>query len=309
MTDSLFPIAAVGYALPPAVGRHIETFVHGRPPATVDAYRRALVDCFATLRLPIGAIALEDLQAYADELRARYCDADGPTASVRVRLYAIRRFFRFAAAQGWVARNPALELQVPKPRRIASRRVLSHEEVMAMIYKAANERDRILLRTLYVTGLRVSELCRLRCYSVQLHPDGYGILLVDGKGNRPRELAFPASLYADLVRVKGAREATAPLFTGGHRYAAGRALPIPPGDWPMTRDGVLRIVARAAARAGIVDKAPTPHWLRHAHIAHALHNGADVFATSRTAGHASVSTTAVYAHPKARDSSAFFVRG
>jgi site-specific recombinase XerD len=68
---------------------------------------------------------------------------------------------------------------------------------------------------------------------------------------------------------------------------------------------VHRIVKRAAQRAGL-GTTVSAHWLRHAHVGHALDRGALVQAT---VGHASLATTSRYAHARPSDSSSRYLPG
>ncbi len=69
-----------------------------------------------------------------------------------------------------------------------------------------------------------------------------------------------------------------------------------------------RIVKAAAARAGLSPKV-SAHWLRHAHVSHALDAGAPVHLVQTTVGHASLATTSRYADARPGDSSARYLAG
>ena len=64
----------------------------------------------------------------------------------------------------------------------------------------------------------------------------------------------------------------------------------------MRLDAVNDLVAAAARRAGL-DGPPTPHQLRHAFASNVLDAGGSVDEAQELLGHASVSSTEVYAHP------------
>ena len=51
------------------------------------------------------------------------------------------------------------------------------------------------------------------------------------------------------------------------------------------------------------------HWLRHAHVSHALDRGAPVHLVQATVGHASLTTTSRYAHARPGDSSSRYLPG
>jgi integrase/recombinase XerD len=76
---------------------------------------------------------------------------------------------------------------------------------------------------------------------------------------------------------------------------------------PISERYALEIVKGAARDAGLTDKI-SPHWLRHAHISHALDNGAPVSLVSQSVGHADMKTTSIYAHARPGDSSGLYLK-
>lgn len=75
----------------------------------------------------------------------------------------------------------------------------------------------------------------------------------------------------------------------------------------MDRSSVHRVVKAAATCAGLSDAIST-HYLRHAHVSHALRHGAPVHVVRDTVGHASLETTSRYAHAMPDDSSATYLQ-
>jgi integrase/recombinase XerD len=71
---------------------------------------------------------------------------------------------------------------------------------------------------------------------------------------------------------------------------------------------VHRIVKAAAARAGL-PRAVSAHYLRHAHVSHALDRGAPAHLVQATVGHSDLRTTSRYAHARPNESSSTYLRG
>ena len=94
------------------------------------------------------------------------------------------------------------------------------------------------------------------------------------------------------------------LFRSRERKTAGLAI----NDYVLDPSQVHRIVKAVAKRAGLSD-AVSAHWLRHAHVSHALDAGAPAHLVQATVGHASLATTSRYAHARPSDSSARYLRG
>ena len=66
---------------------------------------------------------------------------------------------------------------------------------------------------------------------------------------------------------------------------------------------------KRAAKAAGINEAVFPHWLRHAHVSHALDHGAPAHLVQQTVGHASMATTSRYAHARPNDSSSRYLPG
>ena len=80
------------------------------------------------------------------------------------------------------------------------------------------------------------------------------------------------------------------------------------GSAALDPSAVHRVVKAAAKRAGLPD-AVSAHWLRHAHVSHALDRGAPAHLVQATVGHASLATTSRYAHARPNDSSSRYLPG
>jgi integrase/recombinase XerD len=143
-----------------------------------------------------------------------------------------------------------------------------------------------MLETLYASGLRVSELVRLRLRDINFDA---GYLMAFGKGRKERlvpmgEVAV-AGVRAYLEAARGALtrgRATDTLFLTNR----GRA---------MTRQGFWKLIRRYAIVAGI-RKAISPHKLRHSFATHLVERGADLRAVQAMLGHEDIGTTEIYTH-------------
>ena len=257
---------------------------------TRRAYRR-IADRFAAAvgDRPFASVTLGDIQAYAAGLDHL------AEASQAQAVAAVKSLFGFAVKIGYLRFNPAAAVVAPKPRDRLAERLMPEEAVLRMIALEPDPRNRALVRTLYASGGRVSELCGLAWRDVQARPDGDGggQLTLHGKGGRTRWVMLTAATFEELIGLKGNAGPDGAVFAsarGGHLH--------PATAW--------RIVRRAAHRAGL--NAPvSPHWLRHAHASHALDRGAPVHLVQQTLGHASLATTSRYTHARPGDSSARFL--
>jgi len=93
----------------------------------------------------------------------------------------LKGFFRWLFDSQHLQVNPAADLRLPRVRRRLPRTVLSHREVervlaMPAIDSPVGLRDRTIMEVLYSTGIRRSELCRLRIDDINA---SRGIIVVE----------------------------------------------------------------------------------------------------------------------------------
>lgn len=232
----------------------------------------------------LAAITLADLQSFAESLTTL-------SASSRKRtINAVKSLLSFGQKVGYLRFNVGAALKAPKPKNTLAQRILSEAEVHAMIALTRKERDQVLLRLLYASAGRVSEVCALTWQDAQ--PNGEsGQVTLFGKGEKTRAVVLSRQTWQALQAIKpAAAKPGDPIFKS---QKGGR----------LDESQVHRIVRAAAQRAGITGNV-SPHWLRHSHATHALDRGASVALVRDTLGHSSLSVTSMYTHAKPSESSA-----
>ena len=268
-------------------------------PNTVAAYRDAfrLLLHFAQERLGTPAVALPLraldatlIGAFLEHLETRR--RNGPRTR-NARLAAIRSFFHFVAPQE-PAHAATIQRVLAIPQTRCDRRVvncLTRPEVTAILAvpdqtRWMGRRDHLLLLLAVETGLRVSELVRLRVSDVVLAAASY--LRCYGKGRKERLTPLSRRTAAQLRRWLHARPAgpTDPLFPARHGGA-------------LSRDAVARLRAkhtRAAATTcpTLHTKTVSPHVLRHTTAVNLLQAGVDRAVIALILGHESVDTTQMH---------------
>ena len=183
-------------------------------------------------------------------------------------------------------RRPYLPDQIPFPKR--ARRlptVLSPEEVALLIDCAKNLMHRAILMTLYATGLRRAELCRLKV--VDIDSERMVIHVHEGKGGRDRDVLLSPKLLETLREYWRWMRPKTWLFPGMvNNWRA---------DVPIDTKVVWEAVRAAKERAGFT-KRVSPHTLRHSFATHMLEAGADLRTIQVLLGHAKLADTSVYLH-------------
>jgi integrase/recombinase XerD len=143
-----------------------------------------------------------------------------------------------------------------------------------------------MLETLYATGLRVSELVKLRLRDFNFDA---GYLMAFGKGRKERLVPVGESALAAVRSyVEGARN----VFAGPRALDA---LFLTHHGRPMTRQGFWKLLGRYAVVAAI-RKRISPHKLRHSFATHLVERGADLRSVQAMLGHADIGTTEIYTH-------------
>lgn len=264
-------------------------WLHGRALRTQVAYRTDIQAFLSFVHKPIRGITLGDLQAFQDAI------SGAATSTQSRKLSAVKSLLSFGHKTGYLEFNPGAAVKAPAVKNTLAERILDENDVQRMLALESNPRNRVLLRLLYLAGLRISEACGLTVRDLQ--PNGEsGQITVFGKGGKTRVILLKPSIWKDLLPFRSG-EPAAPLF----RSRQGENCPLDPSQ-------VHRIVKKAALRAGLSNQV-SAHWLRHAHASHALDHGAPIHLVQAGLGHASLTTTSKYTHARPNDSSSMYLVG
>ena len=245
-------------------------------PNTVRPYLYAVEDFARYFGKSPDKLSQEHLRQYQLHL-VQDCKLAVETIVGRI---AALRFF-FVKVLGRPYRQ--IDLVYPKrPERLPI--ILSEEEVARLIESASSSYHRVILMTLYGTGLRREELCRLKVTDVD--SQRMVIHVRQGKGNRDRDLPLSPKLLEVLRDYWRWRKPKTYLFPSLLRTRQ---------EKPITSKTVWYAVREAARRAGIKKKVH-PHLLRHSWATHLLERGADLRQIQVLLGHNDLETTARYLH-------------
>ncbi len=204
---------------------------------------------------------------------------------------ALSSLFSFATKTGYIERNPALALENLKTPDNLYSKVLSREQVAQMILKEPHSRNKLILKILYFTGIRVDEICKLTIRSFQQTDHGV-VMMVEGKGRKVRSIHLPEHLVKEINAYLATL--SSPFLFTTERNSFGLYK-------PLGTSQIFRIVKRAARQAKL-SVAPSPHWLRHTSATHAIEGGAPIHVVQRSLGHESISTTGKYLDIRPKES-------
>ena len=232
-------------------------------------------------------VSREQITGYMTQLKERGLAA----ATIARKLAAIKAFYRFMTAEGYMDANPA-EVVEAGTKGIKLPRVLSEDEVVRLLNQpdittAEGFRDRTMLEVLYATGMRVSELINLTLERVDLNMK---YIIAFGKGSKERIVPL-GSVAAEFLQQY--LEKVRPKLTHAGRNTNIVFLAL--GGHELTRQRFWQII-RTYGRKANINKALTPHILRHSFATHLLDNGADLRSVQELLGHSDISTTQIYTH-------------
>lgn len=232
-------------------------------------------------------VSREQITGYMTQLKEKGLAA----ATIARKLAAIKAFYRFMTAEGYMDANPA-EVVEAGTKGIKLPRVLSEDEVVRLLSQpdittAEGFRDRTMLEVLYATGMRVSELISLTLERVDLNMK---YIIAFGKGSKERIVPL-GSVAAEFLQQY--LEKVRPKLTHADRNTNIVFLAF--GGHELTRQRFWQII-RAYGRKANINKALTPHILRHSFATHLLDNGADLRSVQELLGHSDISTTQIYTH-------------
>lgn len=258
---------------------------------TRQAYERDLRLFCKTLGLKnsdaLVNVSREQITGYMMQLKEKGLAA----ATIARKLAAIKAFYRFMTAEGYMDANPA-EVVEAGTKGIKLPRVLSEDEVVRLLNQpdittAEGFRDRTMLEVLYATGMRVSELINLTLERVDLNMK---YIIAFGKGSKERIVPL-GSVAAEFLQQY--LEKVRPKLT--HEDRNTNIVFLAFGGHELTRQRFWQII-RAYGRKANINKALTPHILRHSFATHLLDNGADLRSVQELLGHSDISTTQIYTH-------------
>ena len=188
----------------------------------------------------------------------------------------VRQFLAWCRIEG---ENVNGKPELPRlPDRII--KVLSRNEIERLELAAPTERDKLIIRLLADTGIRVGELCALEPANIISGSDGRAFLKIIGTGSKDRLVPLTPQLARRLDSYHQVRPADSRgnrIFLAARRDASGEYA-------PLTTSGVLQLLRGAADRAGITRRVH-PHLLRHSFATEAMRRGMNPVQLAQLLGH------------------------
>lgn len=264
---------------------------------TFSAYKRDIVqfvDFLTSQQIALENSTADDIKLFLKHLKE---NAIGARSMAR-KISSLKVFFSWAHGRfGW--HNNAADLVFPKIEKRLPK-YLSETEVERLLSVAAldatplGKRNNVMVYLLYVTGLRVSELISLSVSAISYDD---GVLRLTGKGGKDRVVPLPEAIFP-LLRdyIDGVRNKLVPGMNA-HEHTNDLLFPSMYAGkvQPITRQTFWMVVRNLCRKAGI-ERAVSPHQLRHSLATHLLKNGANLRSLQLLLGHEYLATVQIYTH-------------
>ena len=211
--------------------------------------------------------------------------------TVSRKISCVREFYKFLQSEKIITDNPTYKLHTPKidkslPGFLTEAEI---EKICSQYTKNYSiERTILMVKLMYTTGLRVSELV-----SLQEDAINYDMcqILVKGKGSKERIVPVEKTVIQDILKYTKTREAYLKKRKNKWLFPSIRSL-----SGHITRSGFFRNLKQVAVLAGVDSTKVHPHILRHSFATQLVNNDVDLRSIQKMLGHENISTTEIYTH-------------
>ena len=241
---------------------------------------------------------VDEVEAYhVRDWQMELMSAGEAVGTVLKQLAALRAWFKYLRRQGYCERDIMAKITPPKtPKRLP---VFFREKEVERIYADMfphtfdGEREKLVLRMLYETGMRRSELAMLRLGGLDLSA---GSIKVRGKGDKERIIPIENELAQNISRFLTLREEKiVELKCADEHYEETDRLLIN-GKGRAVSDGMIYLIVKRYMSPISTAERVSPHVFRHSFATHMLNEGANIDAIKELLGHSDLGTTEVYTH-------------
>lgn len=218
-------------------------------------------------------------------------NAGEKNSTVNRRLSALRAFYRYYLREGKTDVNPANNVTGPKRVKVLPYFIKEKDMDRLLdndIYFPdgwMGMRDRLIIQTFYMTGMRRGELVGLNDADVRTEE---GIIKVYGKGKKERLIPIGEEEAKAIIAYKTMRNAQVPEKKDDAFFVSRQGK-------RLSAAGVLRVVEKYLSLVSTAKKR-SPHVLRHTFATSLLNHHADLRSVQELLGHARLATTEIYTH-------------
>lgn len=242
--------------------------------STVETYCRALRDISLFHGCLAQGLETDQILDYLHFLKEKGLS----WAKIKLDAAGLKYFYRE------MADDESLASSIPYPKEEKSLPlILSRKELLRLFDAAPNPKHRVILRLIYGSGLRRSELIRLRIRDIETDDGKNRIRVNKGKGGKDRYTVLSQKVLPELREYFKACRPKDYLFNGQKK------------GQPMSHE-LLRYIMQGCLKRSGIEKSASLHTLRHCFASHALEDGMNIRSLQHLLGHSSIQSTMIYLH-------------
>ncbi|MEC8265250.1 MAG: site-specific tyrosine recombinase/integron integrase [Pseudomonadota bacterium] len=253
---------------------------------TIKSYKDDLVE-FASFsgKKDIDLTKTDDVKKFINYLSNKF----SPKSHSR-KLSSLKNFFNYLFDLKIIEINPVNNFDFPKiPKSLP--KFLSEEEIKILLDKTYKDssykglRMSTMLEILYATGVRISELIKIKKGDIN---DDLSSILIKGKGGVFRVVPLFGRATVTLKKYLKSQEKI--------KLRNSFLFPSSSKDGHITRHRFFQMIKELAVNCNISQKKVSPHVIRHSFASHLLERGVDLRIIQESLGHKDISTTQIYTH-------------
>jgi site-specific recombinase XerD len=242
-------------------------------------------------RVQCDPATLDEAQVRAHVLHLKEAHHYSPS-SMRSAVAALRVYYGLHLGRDWklfdLVRSPSAQT-LPQ--------VLTRAEVIRLLAAVREERFLVVLRFIYVCGLRISEAVNIEVGDLR-GGERVHVRAEIAKRRKERYVPLPAAMTQELRDWWRTHRHPRLLFPGvgrGWRDGVSTTAALAQASEPMSVNSIQQCLRRVVAATGLPEGTCT-HTLRHSYATHLLDEGVNIRLISAYLGHDSLETTLIYAH-------------
>ncbi|HEY4965873.1 MAG TPA: tyrosine-type recombinase/integrase [Puia sp.] len=260
---------------------------------TIRAYTDDLDQFFSYLNTGFGETAVSAITApFIRSWLASLKEQKIASKSINRKISSLKSFFKYQLRTGSLEKSPMAGVISPKSGKRLP--VYVEEKDMLLLLNSvefpndwAGKTDRLLIRILYNTGMRLSELVTLKNGQADLEA---ATLRVLGKGNKERMIPISKELVDEIRLYQKEKPSPAEVNENEQRTLLVNGL-----GKPLYVKYAYLAVRKWLSYVTTLDK-KSPHVLRHSFATHLMNHGADLNSVKELLGHSSLAATQLYTH-------------
>ena len=255
---------------------------------TITSYKRDLKNFFIYLESleidNIKNVNKTNIISYLYQLQKE----NKANSTISRNIASLRNFFQYLIKNQIININPTIKLESPKVSK-KTPETISKKDIETLLNEPSTNnnkgiRDKAMLEILYATGIRVSELIKLKKQDINISLE----YIICRKNNKDERIIPLGKIALESLKIYLEKSRNEMIKNNDENY-----LFVNCNGNPMTRQGFWKIIKYYAKKSGIPYQI-TPHMLRHSFAKHLIENGAPIESVQEMLGHSDISTTQIY---------------